>query len=65
VVIATFADDGPTRCSGLDTARYSASELHDAFGNDFDLLTSQRELHVTPSGAAQAFTYCVCRWSPL
>ena len=65
VVIATFADDGPTRCSGLDVARYSATELHDAFGDDFTLLTSQRELHVTPSGSAQAFTYCVCRWSPL
>jgi len=65
VVIATFADDGPTRCSGLDTARYSASELHDAFGEGFTLVRSERELHVTPSGAAQAFTYCVCRWSPV
>ena len=62
VVIATFADDGPTRCSGLEVARYAAPELHAAFGAEFVLEASEREVHVTPSGATQAFTYCVCRW---
>ena len=62
VVIATFAEDGPTRCSGLEVTRYSPHELHDAFGVDFVLESSAREVHVTPSGATQAFTYCVCRW---
>jgi SAM-dependent methyltransferase len=61
VVIATFAEDGPTRCSGLPVARYSASELHDVFGRDFDLLSSHREVHTTPSGSSQAFTYGVFR----
>lgn len=63
-VIATFAEDGPVRCSGLDTMRYSASELHAEFGADFRLLESRREAHVTPWGSVQAFTVCVCVFEP-
>ena len=61
VIVATFAEDGPTRCSGLDVARYSPTQLHAEFGAPFALVESHRELHTTPSGATQAFTYCVCR----
>ncbi len=64
VIVATFAEDGPTRCSGLDVARYSADALHAEFGAGFVVLESQRELHTTPSGSEQAFTYCVCRVRP-
>ncbi|CAG0934028.1 hypothetical protein PLCT1_02562 [Planctomycetaceae bacterium] len=64
VLIATFAEDGPTRCSGLDVRRYSATELHGEFGADFQVVASQREDHVTPWGAVQAFMYCACRYRP-
>ncbi|HVH39624.1 MAG TPA: class I SAM-dependent methyltransferase [Gemmatimonadaceae bacterium] len=64
VIVATFAEDGPTRCSGLDVARYSPVALHDEFGDDFALLSSHREEHATPSSALQAFTYCLCRFLP-
>jgi len=64
VVVATFAEDGPTRCSGLHVARYSPEALRDEFGDDFALVSSHRELHTTPGGAQQAFTYCVCRLRP-
>jgi hypothetical protein len=64
-LVATFAEDGPTRCSGLDVARYSADALHGEFGADFRLLESRREEHITPSGARQSFTYCLCRYEPL
>jgi SAM-dependent methyltransferase len=63
-LVATFAEDGPARCSGLDVARYSPDSLHAQFGSDFRLLTSQRQLHRTPWGAGQAFTYCLCRYEP-
>jgi len=62
VLIATFADDGPTRCSGLEVVRYSPSGLHAAFGPGFQLLASRREEHHTPWDAIQAFTYCLCRF---
>lgn len=64
VLVATFAEDGPTRCSGLEVARYSPDTLRAEFGSGFRLLESHRELHTTPAGAQQAFTYCVCRLAP-
>jgi len=63
-LVATFATDGPSRCSGLEVARYSANALHAEFGADFHLLSSARQIHITPWGAEQAFTYCLCRYEP-
>lgn len=60
-LISTFAEDGPERCSGLKTARYSPGQLSSTFGADFNLLESHREEHVTPSGGRQPFTYCLFR----
>jgi len=64
VLVATFAEDGPTRCSGLNVARYSADELHSEFGRDFRLVESRHQDHHTPWGTRQAFTYCLCRYEP-
>ncbi len=64
VLVATFAEDGPERCSGLRVARYSAGALHQEFGGAFRLVGSIRELHLTPSGAQQSFTYCLCQFEP-
>lgn len=61
VIIATFAEDGPERCSGLPVQRYSPSQLHAQVGEDFRLLTSEREEHRTPGGAVQRFQYSVFR----
>lgn len=61
VIVATFADDGPTRCSGLPVVRYTPAGLAEEFGVAFRLADSAREEHVTPSGAVQAFTYALCR----
>lgn len=64
VLVATFAEDGPDRCSGLQVARYSAETLQSEFGADFQPVVSQRENHVIPWGTQQAFTYCLCRYAP-
>ena len=61
VMVATFAPDGPAKCSGLEVARYAPEELHGQFGADFQLLESAREEHRTPSRAIQPFIYCLCR----
>jgi len=61
VIIATFAEDGPLKCSGLDIVRYRPETLHHEFGAGFELLKSQNEHHHTPSGADQSFIYCYCR----
>jgi hypothetical protein len=61
VIVASFAPEGPTRCSGLDVVRYSPDAMHAEFGEGFRLLAGEREDHRTPSGATQAFVYCLCR----
>jgi ubiquinone/menaquinone biosynthesis C-methylase UbiE len=61
VIVATFAPDGPARCSGLEVVRYSPDSLHAAFGPDFQLIESRNETHQTPSNAEQRFVYCYCR----
>jgi ubiquinone/menaquinone biosynthesis C-methylase UbiE len=61
VIVATFAEDGPNRCSGLPVMRYRADELHAEFGEAFSLLSHQKEAHHTPSGKVQRFVYCYCR----
>lgn len=63
VLVATFAADGPTRCSGLDVVRYTPEALHAEFGAGFRLTASVHEDHVTPTGVHQAFVYCLCRLS--
>jgi ubiquinone/menaquinone biosynthesis C-methylase UbiE len=61
VIVATFAADGPTHCSGLEVTRYSPDSLHDQFGTEFRLVDSVREAHRTPFGTEQKFIYCYCR----
>jgi hypothetical protein len=58
IVLATFAEDGPDRCSGLPVRRYSADALAGLFPA-FDLLHSERVEHLTPNGTVQPFTYVV------
>jgi hypothetical protein len=61
VIVATFALDGPSRCSGLDVVRYSPDSLHSEFGQDFELVRSVAETHHTPFATEQKFVYCYCR----
>jgi hypothetical protein len=56
MIVATFAPDGPPKCSGLPVQRYDAAALAREFGF-CRLKESRKELHITPRGATQAFTY--------
>lgn len=59
LLVATFAPDGPEKCSGLPVCRYDAEGLAAALGPDFTLVAAEREVHVTPGGASQPFTYAL------
>jgi 2-polyprenyl-3-methyl-5-hydroxy-6-metoxy-1,4-benzoquinol methylase len=61
LVIATFADDGPKRCSDLDVCRYNAETMGAELGEGFSLVREARETHTTPWGSSQAFFYGVFR----
>lgn len=61
LVLAAFADDGPTRCSDLDVCRYNARSLASELGAEFALVREARETHSTPWGTPQPFFYGVFR----
>lgn len=56
-IIATFALDGPEKCSGLPVVRYSPQSLAAELGDEFALVESATHVHTTPSGASQSFQY--------
>jgi SAM-dependent methyltransferase len=64
LVIGAFAADGPTHCSGLPVCGYAPEQLAETFGLAFVLVAHEREVHRTPSGAAQPFTWVVLRRVP-
>ncbi len=57
VIIATFALDGPPKCSGLDTMRYDENSIVKELGSDFTLQEVRRETHITPWKSEQRFIY--------
>lgn len=57
VIIATFAPDGPERCSGLPVVRYSPDSLAKELGDGFALQEWRPHRHVTPGGVEQSFQY--------
>ena len=63
LVLATFAVDGPERCSGLPVSRYDEATLMAVVGARLELVESRRESHRTPSGQTQEMTYFVLRRS--
>ena len=60
-MIATFAPDGPERCSGLPVMRYDAESLAAVLGGAFTLVNSRRHEHTTPWGATQRFQFSLFR----
>jgi ubiquinone/menaquinone biosynthesis C-methylase UbiE len=56
-IVATFAADGPERCSGLPVARYDPDALAVELGPELRLVESLREEHRTPGGKVQRFQY--------
>jgi 2-polyprenyl-3-methyl-5-hydroxy-6-metoxy-1,4-benzoquinol methylase len=61
VIVATFAEDGPEYCSGLAVDRYSAIDLGSVLGDGFAVIETRREVHITPAGATQPFTWVAAR----
>ncbi len=61
VIIATFAPDGPEKCSGLQVARYSPSDLSRLMQESFELIAHRHHLHQTPLGKRQSFQFSLFR----
>ena len=61
VIMATFALDGPDKCSGLAVQRYSPATLAARVGPAFSLTNEALETHTTPWGTEQRFSYAILR----
>lgn len=61
LVVATFAADGPERCSGLPVRRYDGLGLVAEFDEDFAPHDVWRDAHRSPGGVLQPFTWAVMR----
>lgn len=62
VIMATFAPDGPPKCSGLDVMRYDEQALLAELGAKFQLREACRETHITPWQSEQRFMYFRLVW---
>ena len=66
-IIATFADDGPIKCSGLPVVRYSpaqlSAELQEIAPDTFRVIEARRHVHITPKGDWQSFQFTVFKKS--
>lgn len=56
-IIATFALDGPEKCSGLKVVRYDAPAIAAELGDVFKLVEQVDETHHTPWDSVQRFSY--------
>jgi hypothetical protein len=57
VMLATFAINGPEKCSDLTIEQYDDEKLMALLGNDFELINSRQENHTTPAGGNQLFQH--------
>jgi cyclopropane fatty-acyl-phospholipid synthase-like methyltransferase len=58
MVIGTFSENGPLKCSGLNIKQYSQTQLIQQFQQSFDKLNCITENHQTPFNTPQNFTFC-------
>jgi len=58
LIIGTFSEDGPLKCSGLEVQRYSVKDLRELLKPNFKLIDGSKEIHDTPFNTSQSFTFC-------
>ena len=61
LIIGTFSEQGPLKCSGLEVSRYSESLIKTTFSESFNLLNSFKIDHSTPFNTTQNFLFSVLK----
>jgi len=59
LILGTFAETGPEKCSGLTIAQYSKTKLELLFSEKFNLIECFEETHITPFNTSQDFIWVV------
>jgi hypothetical protein len=58
IVIGTFSEEGPTKCSGIEIKQYSMKTLTEKLEKYFKKIDCKLVDHTTPSNAIQNFVFC-------
>lgn len=61
LVLGTFSEQGPKKCSGIEIRQYSAEAMTERLHENFDKIECNNVDHTTPSGGVQNFTFCSFR----
>ena len=59
MLLATFSEDGPNKCSGLEICKYSELDLKKQFKGSFTVIDSFKKVHFTPFNTNQNFTISI------
>ena len=58
LIIGTFSQNGPKKCSGLEIKQYNEEELTSELKKGFDKIRCVTEGHTTPFNTIQNFLFC-------
>ena len=58
LIIGTFSENGPVKCSGLEISRYSVENLQSLICNSYELVDQLNTNHTTPFETIQNFNFC-------
>ena len=61
LIIGTFSENGPLKCSGLVITQYSQDKLTTEFSEAFEKISCLNEDHKTPFDTFQNFLFCSFR----
>ena len=61
LILGTFSENGPTKCSGLEIRQYTEASMSNRFERNFDRIKCIREDHQTPFNTTQSFLFCSFR----
>jgi hypothetical protein len=58
LIIGTFSEKGPLKCSGLPISQYNESKMAQVFMKEFEKTSCIKEDHLTPFDTTQNFIFC-------
>jgi SAM-dependent methyltransferase len=58
LILGTFSESGPLKCSGLEITQYNQEKLIAEFSSAFKKIKCKTENHKTPFGTFQNFLFC-------
>lgn len=64
LVIGTFSEQGPKKCSGIEIKQYSETTMTDRLARFFERINCITVDHKTPMGTIQNFIFCSFRRLP-